>query len=75
MEPEPEEEPKQTPQNEPKKNSPLRKYVESFDQNTLREMASIVSVEGAALVERQTHALFGDIKQLQIEMQVRFNFK
>jgi hypothetical protein len=35
------------------------------------ETARIVSQEGAALVERQTTALFGDIKQLTQEMQVR----
>ena len=34
------------------------------------EMAKIVSLEGAALVERQTTALFGDLKSLQQEMQV-----
>ena len=47
----------------------LRRYVESFDVSALREMAAIVSLEGAALVERQTLALFGDVKQLQEEMQ------
>eukprot|EP00803_Ostreobium_quekettii_P001375 evm.model.scf_910.1 EVM.evm.TU.scf_910.1 scf_910:24458-29165(-) len=47
----------------------LRQYVESFDQDTMIETAKIVSVEGAALVERQTAALFGDLKALQKEMQ------
>jgi len=47
----------------------LRRYVESFDADAMREMAALVSVEGAALVERQTLALFGDVKQLQTEMQ------
>ena len=47
----------------------LRRYVEAFDVAALREMAAIVSLEGAALVERQTLALFGDVKQLQEEMQ------
>lgn len=47
----------------------LRRYVESFDIDAMREMASLVSLESAALVERQTSALFGDIKQLQTEMQ------
>lgn len=58
----------QAPSSQP---SPLRQYVESFDQETMIEMAKIVSLEGAALVERQTTALFGDLKSLQQEMQVR----
>ncbi len=29
----------------------------------------LVSVEGAALVERQTNALFGDVRELQAQMQ------
>lgn len=33
------------------------------------EMARVVSVEGGALVERQTSALFGDIKRLSLQMQ------
>lgn len=33
------------------------------------ETARIVSAEGAALVERQTTALMGDIKKLQLEVQ------
>eukprot|EP00198_Chlamydomonas_reinhardtii_P001710 XP_001691046.1 predicted protein [Chlamydomonas reinhardtii] len=49
--------------------SALRRYVESFDQNTMVETARIVSVEGAALVERQTSALLGDIKKLTAQMQ------
>ncbi len=47
----------------------LRRYVESFDQSTMIEMARMVTSEGAALVERQCHALFGDLKALQAEMQ------
>eukprot|EP00210_Caulerpa_lentillifera_P003399 g3243.t1 len=47
----------------------LRQYVESFDQEALRKIASIVSLEAASLVERQTLALFGDLKQLHNEMQ------
>lgn len=54
---------------DPQKEGNLRRYVESFDANAMREMAALVSVEGAALVERQTLALFGDVKQLQTEMQ------
>ncbi len=47
----------------------LRKYVESFDQETMMNAARLCSVEGAALVERQTEALFGDAHELQREMQ------
>ncbi|KXZ55990.1 hypothetical protein GPECTOR_2g1542 [Gonium pectorale] len=49
--------------------SALRRYVESFDQAAMVETARIVSVEGAALVERQTSALLGDIKKLTAQMQ------
>jgi hypothetical protein len=51
--------------------SALRKYIEGFDQNAMIETARVVSAEGAALVERQTTALFGDIKALTKQMQVR----
>lgn len=51
--------------------SALRRYVESFDQAAMVETARVVSVEGAALVERQTSALLGDIKKLTAQMQVR----
>ena len=47
----------------------LRQYVESFDQETMLATARLVTVEGAALVERQTKALFGDVKTLQSQMQ------
>lgn len=47
----------------------LRQYVESFDQETMVSTARLVTGEGAALVERQTKALFGDVKALQAEMQ------
>lgn len=49
--------------------SALRRYVESFDQAAMVETARVVSVEGAALVERQTSALLGDIKKLTAQMQ------
>ncbi|GAB4818218.1 hypothetical protein N2152v2_005264 [Parachlorella kessleri] len=49
--------------------SALRQYVESFDQATLVQTARLVSVEGASLVERQTKALFGDVRDLQSQMQ------
>lgn len=51
------------------KKSALRQYVESFDQETMVEMAKMISVEGAALVERQITGLFGDLKLLQQELQ------
>jgi hypothetical protein len=50
--------------------SALRKYIEGFDQATMIDTARVVSAEGAALVERQTTALFGDIKELTQQMQV-----
>jgi hypothetical protein len=52
--------------------SALRKYIEGFDQTTMVETARVVSAEGAGLVERQTTALFGDIKALTKQMQVSF---
>ncbi|KAI8106626.1 hypothetical protein M9435_001168 [Picochlorum sp. BPE23] len=47
----------------------LRRYVESFDEEAMMATARLVTREGAALVERQTEALFGDAKKLQAEMQ------
>ena len=52
-----------------KQKGSLRQYVESFDQETMVAVARLVTVEGAALVERQTKALFGDVKALQTQMQ------
>ncbi|KAG1679460.1 hypothetical protein FOA52_007752 [Chlamydomonas sp. UWO 241] len=52
-----------------KEKSALRRYVESFDQAAMVETARIVSLEGAALVERQTSAVLGDIKQLTRQIQ------
>lgn len=52
-----------------KQKGALRQYVESFDQETMIATARLVTVEGAALVERQTKALFGDVKTLQSQMQ------
>ena len=52
-----------------KEKSALRRYVESFSQATMVETARIVSAEGAALVERQTSAVLGDIKKLTAEIQ------
>lgn len=50
----------------------LKKYIEGFDQQTLVQMAQMVTLEGGALVELQTEALFGDLPALQKQMQVRF---
>ena len=58
------------PPREASSDSALRKYVETFDQATMVETARIVSQEGAALLERQTYALFGDTKKLTQQMQV-----
>lgn len=52
-----------------KQKGALRQYVESFDQETMIATARLVTTEGAALVERQTKALFGDVKTLQSQMQ------
>lgn len=49
----------------------LVNYVKQFDQETVKEMARVVSKEGSDLIERQSHALFGDINSLQTELQVR----
>lgn len=47
----------------------LRAYIERFDPQTMAQTARVVSVEGAAVVERQTTALFGDVKLLTQQMQ------
>ena len=52
-----------------KPKSKLQEYIETFDVQTLHETAQILSGEGATLVERQTRGLFGDISELQEEMQ------
>ncbi|KAL4444366.1 hypothetical protein ABPG75_012103 [Micractinium tetrahymenae] len=49
--------------------SALRRYVESFDQETMLQTARLVTMESAQLTERQTKALFGDIQALQRDMQ------
>jgi antitoxin component HigA of HigAB toxin-antitoxin module len=53
----------------PEKKGVLRNYIESFDQQTLADTARLVSAEGQALVETQSKALFGDVKQLTRQMQ------
>ncbi|CAG9462242.1 unnamed protein product [Pedinophyceae sp. YPF-701] len=52
----------------PKEKAALRQYVESFDAPTLASTARLVSMEGAALVERQTTGLFGNVRELQEQM-------
>lgn len=47
----------------------LKQYIQNFDQTTLAQTARIVSMEGVAVAERQTGALFGSIEDLQREMQ------
>ena len=50
------------------RNLKLKRYLESFDAETLSATARIVSLEGAALVERQTTALFGSVEHLTQQM-------
>jgi hypothetical protein len=61
------EETDQVPKPASRKDS-LKSYIASFDSDTMLETARILSLEAAALVERQTTALFGDIKTLQLQM-------
>jgi hypothetical protein len=66
--PPPSEDEESKQQQQPKKGV-LRDYIESFDQQTLADTARLVSAEGQALVETQSTALFGDVKQLTRQMQ------
>jgi uncharacterized membrane protein YgcG len=58
------------PNNDNRAASPrtLRAYIERFDPQTLAQTARVVSAEGAAVVERQTTALFGDVRLLTVQM-------
>lgn len=47
----------------------LKAYIETFGQDTMRETATLMSREGASLLDRQTKALWGDVHELQAEMQ------
>lgn len=47
----------------------LREYIDSFDRETMIATARIMSKEGANLLDRQNRALWGDVNQLQQEMQ------
>ncbi|KAK9813991.1 hypothetical protein WJX73_008402 [Symbiochloris irregularis] len=46
----------------------LRRYIDSFDQQTMIQMYRLVSAEGVQLVERQIWALFGNLNILQKQM-------
>lgn len=53
-----------------KQQGALRRYIDSFDQQTMVQMYRLVSAEGVQLVERQIWALFGNINNLQKQMHV-----
>jgi hypothetical protein len=55
--------------NEQPKQPALRKYIETFDQDTLRNTARMMSMEGLSLLDRQSTALWGEANELQAEMQ------
>lgn len=42
----------------------LKEYVEKWDENTVAEMTRVLSVEAAEVVQRQTTAVCGDVKEL-----------
>ena len=46
----------------------LKQYVQTFTGEILAKTARIVSLEGVALAERQTGALFGSLEELQKEL-------
>jgi len=46
----------------------LKQYVQTFNGEILAKTARIVSLEGVALAERQTGALFGSLEDLQKEL-------
>jgi hypothetical protein len=60
--------PKEAPAELASRKASLRRYVETFDAETLSATARIVSMEGVALVERQTTALFGSVEALSTQM-------
>lgn len=49
--------------------SSLRQYIEGFDRETMMETATIMSKEGVSLLDRQSKALWGDVQELQKQMQ------
>lgn len=56
-------------QQRPKRGA-LRQYVDTFGQDTIQEMARVVSQEAATIIEMQSVALFGDYRLLQEQMEV-----
>ena len=53
---------------ESKRRPTLREYVESFDQATMMETASVMSMEGVMLLQEYTTELYGDLNVLQRQM-------
>lgn len=50
------------------KKSALRHYIDSFDAETTKQMTSIMSIEAARLLSRQSKALWGDLEELTVEL-------
>ena len=50
------------------KKSALRRYIDSFDAETTKQMTNIMSVEAARLLSRQSKALWGDLEELTGEL-------
>jgi hypothetical protein len=54
------------------KKSALKRYIDSFDQETTKQMSNIMSKEAGSLLNRQAKALWGDLEELGEELrQVR----
>mmetsp|Transcript_13409 Transcript_13409/g.48794 ORF Transcript_13409/g.48794 Transcript_13409/m.48794 type:complete len:442 (-) Transcript_13409:104-1429(-) len=60
--------PDAAPEIESKRRPTLREYVESFDQATMIETASVMSMEGVMLLQEYTTELYGDLNVLQRQM-------
>lgn len=50
------------------KKSALRRYIDSFDAETTKQMTSVMSLEAAKLLNRQSKALWGDLEELTVEL-------
>jgi hypothetical protein len=50
------------------KKSALRRYIDSFDAETTKQMTSIMSLEAVRLLSRQSKALWGDLEELTVEL-------
>lgn len=50
------------------KKSALKRYIDSFDAETTKQMTSIMSIEAARLLSRQSKALWGDLEELTVEL-------